>query len=140
MSKIHGRGGRLERPMQTAQVPAEAPAPISTTSLDPYGQLVKMLLPRAQSIAIYDQMGLPVWLNDGLDAPELHRLLQEALTGELAGEGRGDGFAEAVDRDHSAYIFLLRDPDQALLGAGAGPVASRPRMPAARARVAVQHR
>jgi diguanylate cyclase (GGDEF)-like protein len=117
MPKIHGRGGRLERPMQTAEVLASAPAPINSTSLDPYGQLVKMLLPRAQSIAIYDRMGLPVWLNDGLDSPELHRLLQEALAGELAGEGRGDGFAESVDRDHSAYVFLLRDPDQALIGA-----------------------
>jgi len=35
-----------------------------------------MLLPRAQSIAIYDRMGLPVWLNDGLDSPELHRVVQ----------------------------------------------------------------
>ena len=29
----------------------------------------------------------------------------------------GDGFCEPVDREHSAYIFLLRDPERALLGA-----------------------
>ena len=28
-----------------------------STSLDPYGQLVKMLMPRATCIAVYDQIG-----------------------------------------------------------------------------------
>ena len=34
------------------------------------------------------------------------------------GAARGaDGFAEPVDREHCAYVFLLRDADQQLLGA-----------------------
>ncbi len=103
--------------MQIVEALPDAPAPISATSLDPYGQLIKMLMPRAQSIAIYDRMGLPVWLNDGLDSPELHRLLQESLAQELGRESRRDGFTEPVDSDHSAHVFLLRDSDGALLGA-----------------------
>jgi diguanylate cyclase (GGDEF)-like protein len=110
------RSETRERPMQSAEAVETATALISSTSLDPYGQLVKMLMPRAQCIAIYDRLGLPVWLSDGRDAPELHRLLQDALADE-AGERSGDGFAEPVDRDHSAYIFLLRDSDGSLLGA-----------------------
>jgi diguanylate cyclase (GGDEF)-like protein len=103
--------------MQLAVALDGAPSPIGTTSLDPYGQLVKMLLPRAQSIAIYDRMGLPVWLNDGLDSPELHRVIQDALAQELGPQAVGEGFSEAVDRDHCAYVFLLRDPDARLIGA-----------------------
>lgn len=104
--------------MQTTAALTDVPAPISATSLDPYGQLVKMLMPRAQSIAIYDRLGLPVWLNDGLDAPDLHRLLQEALAREVGDQGaRSEGFSEPVDRDHAAYVFLLRDPGGELLGA-----------------------
>ena len=103
--------------MQLAVALDEAPAPLGATTLDPYGQLVKMLLPRAQSIAIYDRMGLPVWLNDGLDSPELHRVLQDALATELSAEGSGEGFSEAVDRDHCAYVFMLRDADAQLIGA-----------------------
>ena len=103
--------------MQLAVALDDAPAPIGATSLDPYGQLVKMLLPRAQSIAIYDRMGLPVWLNDSLDSPELHRILQETLAQELGPENAGEGFAEPVDRDHCAYVFLLRDTDLQLIGA-----------------------
>jgi len=102
--------------MQPLEVLSDAPAPISATSLDPYGQLIKMLLPRAQSIAIYDRMGLPVWLNDGVDSPELHRLIQETLAEEIAEQSHGEGFTEAVDRDHSAHVFMLRGPDLALLG------------------------
>jgi diguanylate cyclase (GGDEF)-like protein len=94
-----------------------APAPIGATSFDPYGQLVKMLLPRSQSIAIYDRMGLPVWLNDGVDSPELHRVMQDALAEELGATSPGDGFAESVDRDHCAYVFLLRDAGARLIGA-----------------------
>src|SRR5512145_1535917 len=103
--------------MQLAVALDGAPAPIGSTTFDPYGQLVKMLLPRAQSIAIYDRMGLPVWLNDGVDSPELHRLMQETLSRELADSARGEGFSESIDRDHVAHVFLLRGADDALLGA-----------------------
>jgi diguanylate cyclase (GGDEF)-like protein len=102
--------------MTIADALDQAPAPISATSLDPYGQLIKMLMPRAQSIAIYDRMGLPLWLNDGLDSPELHRLIQEALSQDIASDTRSDGFTEALDRDHSGHVFLLRDTEGALLG------------------------
>ncbi len=103
--------------MQSLEALNDALAPLNAASLDPYGQLIKMLMPRAQSIAIYDRMGLPVWLNDGLDAPELHRLLHDALARELGDDSRSDGFTETVDSDHSAHVFLLRAADGALLGA-----------------------
>ncbi|RPI13418.1 MAG: GGDEF domain-containing protein, partial [Lysobacterales bacterium] len=110
-------GHSKDREMQLAQALDGAPAPIAETSLDPYGQLVKMLMPRAQSIAIYDRLGLPVWLNDGSDAPELHRLMQDALAQELADGGASDGFAEPVDREHCAYVFMLRDASHQRVGA-----------------------
>ena len=95
--------------MQTAAALGDAPAPIGSTSLDPYGQLIRMLMPRAHSIAIYDRMGVPVWLSEGQDVPELHRLIQDALTGELSEEEQRDGFAEVTDRDQATYVFMMRD-------------------------------
>jgi len=103
--------------MQLAEAIDGDPVAVAATSFDPYGQIVKMLMPRALSIAIYDRMGLPIWLNAGLDSPELHRLLQHSLTEELRPGSQEEGFAELVDRDHCAYVFLLRDADQQLLGA-----------------------
>ncbi len=116
MSKQNGPDGPEGPDMQLAETLDDATAPISFTSLDPYGQLIKMLMPRAQSIAIYDRIGLPVWLNDGLDAPELHRLLQETLSREVGEDSHREGFTEAVDSEHSAHIFMLRDACSALLG------------------------
>ena len=103
--------------MDFAEVLNGAPTPINATSLDPYGQLVKMLLPRAQSIAIYDRMGMAVWVSDGFDASELHRLLQETLALELATPASQSGFVEPLGGEQSAYVFMLRDTSGGLLGA-----------------------
>ena len=77
--------------MEFADVLNGAPAPISATSLDPYGQLVKMLLPRAQSIAIYDRMGVArLGSATASTTRELHRLVQETPSRELTtGASRG---------------------------------------------------
>ena len=102
--------------MQTATVLNGAPAPVGATSLDPYGQLVKMLMPRAQSIVIYDRMGVPVWVSEGVDDSALHQIVQETLNQELAGDGRQDGFCEETARDEASYVFVLRDGSAQLLG------------------------
>ena len=103
--------------MQHAEALSGTPLPMSATSLDPYGQLIKMLMPRAQSIAIYDRLGLPVWLNDGQDSTGLQELVGDALSRDLASDEPYEGSCEPTDRDHSAYVFLLRNVEGALLGA-----------------------
>jgi diguanylate cyclase (GGDEF)-like protein len=89
-----------------------------STSFDPYGQLVKMLMPRALCIAIYDRVGAPLWLSDGCDGPDLMQLVEESLSAAR------DGSEDPEDRDgtarswegETAYIFVLRD-GSVLLGA-----------------------
>lgn len=89
-----------------------------STSLDPYGQLMKMLMPRALCIAIYDRMATSLWLSDGCEGPDLPQLVEEALSSARAGEpdpAERDGFARSWEGD-SAYVFILRDGAE-LLGA-----------------------
>jgi diguanylate cyclase (GGDEF)-like protein len=90
-----------------------------TTSLDPYGQLIKMLMPRALCIVLYDADGLPLWLSsDTFDSTYLQQLVEEALSGVRSGtlaEEEREGFARSWDGDTS-YIFMLRAGDR-LLGA-----------------------
>lgn len=89
-----------------------------STSLDPYGQLVKMLVPRALCIAIYDRMSMPLWLSDGCDGPDLLQLVEESLTAARSDESdpqERDGFARTWDGD-TVYVFILRD-GTTLLGA-----------------------
>ncbi|HSE12367.1 MAG TPA: EAL domain-containing protein, partial [Rudaea sp.] len=102
--------------MQNTQALNDAPASFSATSLDPYGQLLKMLLPRAQSIVIYDRMGVAVWVSEGIDDSALHQLVQEALARESLQAGGQDGYTEAMGSDMVAYVFMLRDNSGGLLG------------------------
>ncbi|HEY4368405.1 MAG TPA: EAL domain-containing protein [Steroidobacteraceae bacterium] len=89
-----------------------------STSLDPYGQLVKMLMPRALCITIYDRTGMPLWLSDGCEGPDLLQLVEEALNSARSSTPDPEeryGFARSWDGD-TAYVFILRDRDN-LLGA-----------------------
>jgi diguanylate cyclase (GGDEF)-like protein len=90
-----------------------------STSLDPYGQLVKMLMPRASCIAIYDRTSTPLWLSDGCDGPDLPHLMEEALNAAQNDNAtppeERDGCARSWSGD-TAYVFILRDGGS-LLGA-----------------------
>ena len=98
---------------------SDAPAPLNGTSLDPYGQLLKMLLPRAHSIVVYDHLGSSVWASEDNDDIELQALQQHAQAAEIAEPGvMGAGFAEPLPGEQAAYLFLLRSqqrPDSAVV-------------------------
>jgi hypothetical protein len=64
----------------------DAGAQALSTSLDPYGQLIKMLMPRALCIGIYDRMGMPLWLSDGCEGPDLLQFIEEALNSARSGD------------------------------------------------------
>ncbi|MCE3284306.1 MAG: hypothetical protein K0R70_562 [Steroidobacteraceae bacterium] len=103
--------------MQTAMALGDAPLPVSATSLDPYGQLIKMLLPRAQSILFYDRMGVCIWQSDGVEGPDLLALMQDAHAEEIAGGEAGtEGFSERLPGGQTAYVFVLRDESRDLIG------------------------
>jgi len=89
-----------------------------STSLDPYGQLLRMLLPRASGIAIYDRTGTPLWISEGCDGPDIPQLIEEALTLARApqpvAEDR-DGIQRSWGAD-TGYVFILREASE-LLGA-----------------------
>jgi diguanylate cyclase (GGDEF)-like protein len=89
-----------------------------STSLDPYGQLVKMLMPRANCIAIYDRNSVPLWMSDGCDVSDLSNLIEEAINAvksDSTDPEEREGFARSWNGD-TAFVFLLRD-DTTLLGA-----------------------
>ncbi len=80
-------------------------------SLDPYGHLLRMLMPRAVGIGFYDADGKPMWVADGYEGPDPLPLVRAALSDvPPATTARIDGFSQ----DHEgapAYVFRLRDRD-----------------------------
>ncbi len=102
--------------MSTLAAPEPLLAQVTPTSLDPYGQLIKMLLPRALCIAIYDRTALPLWLSDGCDGPDLHQIVDEALTAARQPDAEiSEGFSRSWDGS-VAYLFILRDESRQILG------------------------
>src|SRR4029079_3735652 len=77
-------------PESFASPPPEDTSPVSDKGgYAPYGQLVKMLLPSARSIAIYDSARAPRPCSDGYERPELRKLLDELRASDtVAGRGR----------------------------------------------------
>jgi diguanylate cyclase (GGDEF)-like protein len=90
----------MDRPTHLASVKPD---------LEPYGQLLRMLMPRALGIGFYDVKGSPLWLAGGYEGPDPAPLVATALERvPPATTGRIDGFSQ----DHEgapAYVFRLRD-------------------------------
>lgn len=88
------------------------------SSLNPYGQLFRMLLPRALDIAIHDRNGLLLWSADACDSPELQQLVEDEIARQQLDpndSGVYQGRMQPVAHDH-AYVFPLRDVAGQLLG------------------------
>lgn len=95
-------------------MPPNAPSdPSAPGGFAPFAQLVRMLLPSARSVAIYDPGAELVWCSDGYEQPDLRALLQEQHTSEtLSGRGRVDTTAAGVP----VFIAGLRGADARPLG------------------------
>lgn len=78
------------------------------SNLDPYGQLIRMLLPRAQDIAVYATGGLPLWLANGVDEPHVQQLAAESMAPSTGGPLEIDCSTRGFD-GANAYAFRLRD-------------------------------
>jgi len=74
------------------------------TPLEPYGQLIKMLLPRAISIDIFDIDGVKCWSSSAIDTPDLHPLVERA---RLEHAGAEEGIFAQLDEQTPVYLFRL---------------------------------
>lgn len=96
----------------------------------PFAQLIKMLLPSAGCVAIYDPEGELKWCSDGFARPELRDFLEQRRADEtLSNRGR----VEASSSGIPVFIAMLRAADSMPLGAliielGGGSSRSTPSM------------
>jgi len=78
-------------------------------NLDPYGQLLRMLVPRALGIGFYDVNGKALWVSEDYDGPDPQPVVEEAIAqAPAATTALIDGFS----RDFAgapAYAFRMRD-------------------------------
>jgi len=81
----------------------------------PYGQLIKMLLPRCGGIAFYAANEDLLWCSDGYERPDLRALLAN-LPAADANELAGGGAIRSVSGHGAAFVYVLRGRAGAALG------------------------
>ena len=84
-------------------------------SLEPYAQLVRSLLPRTDSLALFDATARMHWSSDPTTGPDLHDLIESTL--EAAGSSpQGLGQRRLLGDHVPVYLFWLRDDSEKVLG------------------------
>jgi diguanylate cyclase (GGDEF)-like protein len=96
----------------------------------PFARLVKMLLPSARSVAIYDPHAELAWCSDGFERPDLRTLLEQQHAGETVASR---GSVETTSAGIPVFIARLRGADTRPLGSlvielGGGSSRSTPSM------------
>lgn len=82
-----------------------------------YAQIIRMLVPPAERISFYDAHGNVVWINDGVDEPDVRMHVQLVLTRARQASAAANTPRPVFDQDESAHVFVVRDTRNAIAGA-----------------------
>jgi diguanylate cyclase (GGDEF)-like protein len=77
-------------------------------SMQPYAQLVRSLVPRANAVSLFDKAGKLLWSSAASSNPDLFALVLEAIS-RLDEDRDGVGQHCALPDEAPAYLFWLRD-------------------------------
>ena len=83
-------------------------------SPEPYVQLIRSLLPRASSVALFDTKGELRWSSETATGPDLLNVVDDTLT-RARSETEGAGQQRLLAGNHPVYLFWLRDDSAQLL-------------------------
>ena len=110
-----------------SSAPANTPA---SAGYAPFAQLIKMLLPSARSVALYDTRPELVWCSDGYERPDLRALVDPLRAGDAAATR---GSVETTKDGLPVFVSALRGASGQPLGSvvvelGGGNSRSTPSM------------
>src|SRR5215831_3621019 len=83
-------------------------------SFEPYAQLIRSLMPRAVSIAVFDARGEMRWTSETTTGPDLANLIVEVLPNARAAR-ESNGQLRLLDGGLPIYFCWLRDDTKSLV-------------------------
>ena len=86
----------------------------SAARFEPYFRLVRSLLPRASSLAVFSVAGELVWSSETMTGPDLMNVVEDALIAARSSEG-GAGQLRTLAGNLPVYLCSLRDEAGGLL-------------------------
>jgi len=97
---------------------SDPPAEQSAARFEHYFRLVRSLLPRASSLAIFNVAGEVLWSSDTMTGPDLMNVVEDALVSARSSEG-GAGQMRTLAGNLPVYLCSLRDEAGGLLAIAA---------------------
>jgi len=85
-------------------------------SFDPYGRLLRMLMPSLQGVVVHDGFSNLVWASDELDLADEPDLIKDAIANALSDTAEFAGIVRTLDADRAVYTFAIRGEHIDLLG------------------------
>jgi diguanylate cyclase (GGDEF)-like protein len=94
---------------------AEASTPIDA-SFEPYGRLLRMLMPTLRGIVVHDGYSNLVWASDEWNLAEYPGVVNDAIANALADPEPFPAIVRTLDADSVVYSFAVRAQRSDLLG------------------------
>jgi diguanylate cyclase (GGDEF)-like protein len=85
-------------------------------SFDPYGRLLRMLMPSLRGVVVHDGFSNLVWASDELDLADEPDLIKDAIANALSDTAEFAGIVRTLDADRAVYTFAIRGEHIDLLG------------------------
>src|SRR5258708_37653780 len=85
-------------------------------SFDPYGRLLRMLMPSLQGVVVHDGFANLVWASDEWDLADEPGVIKDAIANALADTSEYSGVVRTLDADRAVYSFAIRGEHIDLLG------------------------
>jgi diguanylate cyclase (GGDEF)-like protein len=107
--------------LETKSTAIESPAaavesPAADASFDPYGRLLRMLMPSLRGVVVHDGFSNLVWASDEWDLADEHDFIKEVIANALSDAAEFAGVVRTLDADRAVYSFAIRGEHIELLG------------------------
>ncbi len=93
-----------------------AETPAADASFDPYGRLLRMLMPSLRGIVVHDGYSNLVWASEDWDLDDEPQIINDAIANALADTTDFPGVARTIDADRVIYSFAVRGEHIEVLG------------------------
>ena len=86
------------------------------TSFDPYGRLLRMLMPSLRGVVVHDGFCNLVWASDEWDLSDNTDIIKDTIATALSDSAEFAGVVRTLDADRAVYSFAMRGEHIELLG------------------------
>jgi diguanylate cyclase (GGDEF)-like protein len=90
--------------------------PPTDASFEPYGRLLRMLMPSVGSVIVHDGFANLVWSSDEGNLADAPEIVRETISNALAEGSEFAGIVRTLDADRVVYSFAIRGEQIELLG------------------------